>query len=244
MDALLILADQYGLTIVEDAAHAFGSDYHGKNGSKKIGSFGHLTCFSFDPIKIITTGEGGAITTRNKEWAQRLRKKRILGIDKDTWSRYKHERTWQYDVTERGYRYHLSNINAAIGIHQLKQIETFKKRRIEMAAIYDRELSQPFFEGKIQLLKTDYRGISLFTYTLRVLGDVREKAMGHLKERGILTGIHYTPNHEHTLCQNFRSENLGDTELAGKEILTLPLYHSLTDGEIHQVIAALRGFWT
>jgi perosamine synthetase len=124
MDRLLELADHYNIKIIEDACHAFGSNYKGR----KVGSFGHATCFSFDPIKVITCGEGGAIVINDDEIAEKIRQKRILGIDKDTWSRYKHNRSWLYDVTTTGYRYHMSNINAAIGLVQFKKIDHFIKR--------------------------------------------------------------------------------------------------------------------
>ena len=101
MDRILDIARGKKIRVVEDAAHAFGSLYK----DKKIGSFGDVTCFSFDPIKNITCGEGGAIVTSDKELAQIIYKKRILGIDKDTWSRYKHKRDWFYNVTMLGFRY-------------------------------------------------------------------------------------------------------------------------------------------
>jgi perosamine synthetase len=117
MDNLLNLAEKHQLTIVEDAAHAFGSTYKGR----KIGSFGHATCFSFDPIKIITCGEGGAVVLSDDDIAEQIRRKRILGIDKDTWHRYQNRRSWFYEVTTQGFRYHMSNINAAIGLSQFKK---------------------------------------------------------------------------------------------------------------------------
>src|SRR3989339_538560 len=119
MDALLAIAEPKGIKVIEDAAHAFGSGYKGK----KIGSFGHAACFSFDPIKNLTCGEGGAVALNDDELAEKIRRKRILGIDKDTWHRYRNERTWFYEVTDTGFRYHMSNINAAIGIEQFKKFD-------------------------------------------------------------------------------------------------------------------------
>src|SRR5208283_4173005 len=111
MDAIHALAKERNITIIEDAAHAFGSSYKGK----KIGSFGDVACFSFDPIKNITCGEGGAVALADKDIAEEIRRKRTLGIDKDSWHRYTNERSWFYEVTTQGYRCHMSNISAAIG---------------------------------------------------------------------------------------------------------------------------------
>lgn len=133
MDKLLAIARERGVWVVEDAAHAFGSTYNGR----KIGTLGDITCFSFDPIKNITCGEGGAVVTDIDEIASRIIPKRILGIDNDTWTRYRNERNWFYEVTMSGYRYHLSNINAAIGLEQLKRVEMFKARKQEIVQRYN-----------------------------------------------------------------------------------------------------------
>src|SRR3990172_6604946 len=125
MDALLDIGKEKNIVIIEDAAHAFGSLYK----DRKIGSFGDVTCFSFDPIKNITCGEGGAVVLGNDEIAEEIRRKRILGIDKDTWHRYKNERSWFYEVTTQGYRYHMSNINAAIGVAQFKKLDLFIEKK-------------------------------------------------------------------------------------------------------------------
>src|SRR3989304_364215 len=130
MNAILKLARDNNITVIEDAAHALGSSYYGK----KIGSFGDLTCFSFDPIKTITCGEGGAVITRDKKIYESIVRKRILGIDKDTWSRYRNERSWSYDVIEQGFRYHMSNINAAIGLVQIKKFEQMNKRKKDIGS--------------------------------------------------------------------------------------------------------------
>ncbi|MBF0299201.1 MAG: DegT/DnrJ/EryC1/StrS family aminotransferase [Oligoflexia bacterium] len=244
MEELLSLADKHGLVVVEDAAHAFGSSYHFSNGSiAKIGSFGHLTCFSFDPIKVITCGEGGAVCTNNHEWAERIRKKRILGIDKDTWSRYKNERSWFYDVVERGYRHHMSNINAAIGCKQLEQIDNFINRRQEICKKYDEKISDSFFNGRLELLHSDYNQMAVFTYIVRVLNDDRSKLMDYLKSKEVSTGINYIPCHTQSICKNYRSENLITTNKIANEILTLPLYFGLLDQEVDSVVKLIRNFY-
>ncbi len=234
MDELLSLAQKHKLTVIEDACHGFGSIYKGK----KIGSFGHMTCFSFDPVKVITCGEGGCITTDNDTWADLLQKKRLLGIDRDTWTRYKNERSWYYDVTTQGYRYHMSNINAAIGLIQMKKIGQFIKRRQELVKMYDSA-----FEGtpELSILKKDIEKISPYCYILRVKKD-RDRLMIFLKERGIETGIHYIPNHLQSFFKKYATR-LPVTERIWQEILTLPLYYDLSDDDVGLVIDSIKEFF-
>jgi perosamine synthetase len=137
MNKLLDLANKHDLYIIEDAAHAFGSKYK----DKMIGSFGHVTCFSFDPIKNITCGEGGGIVFQNHEHHEKAEKMRILGIDTDTWARYQNKRNWQYDVVCEGYRYHMPNFCAAIGIKQLERIDKTQLSKINICKQYDKAFS-------------------------------------------------------------------------------------------------------
>jgi len=234
MDSLISISKKNNIRIVEDAAHAFGSHYKGK----PIGSFGDITCFSFDPIKVVTCGEGGAIAIRDSSLASLIQKKRILGIDKDTWSRYKHERSWFYDVLVPGYRYHMSNINAAIGLVQLKKFDKLNGKRVKLAKHYDSELGK--IKG-IELLKTDYRDIAFFMYIIKVKKD-RDGLMKHLKEKGIDSGIHYIPSHLFTLYKGFATK-LPATEEVWEEILTLPLYPDLTAADQTKVIKSIKGFF-
>ncbi len=236
MNAILTLAKDNNITVIEDAAHALGSSYYGK----KIGSFGDLTCFSFDPIKTITCGEGGAVITRDKKIYESIVRKRILGIDKDTWSRYKNERSWSYDVIEQGYRYHMSNINAAIGLVQIKKFEQLNKRKIDIAKRYDEEFTH--MEG-LSLLRTGYKDIGLFTYIIKVKNR-RDELMAHLKEKGIGSGIHYIPVHHFTYYKNFLRNPLPATDKVYEQILTLPLYPDMTDEETGLVIKGIHSFFS
>ncbi len=236
MDAILTLAKDNNITVIEDAAHAFGSSYYGK----KIGSFGDLTCFSFDPIKTITCGEGGAVITRDKKIYESMVRKRILGIDKDTWSRYKNERSWSYDVIEQGYRYHMNNINAAIGLAQIKKFEQMNKRKIDIAKRYDKEFAH--IEG-LSLLRMDYEDIGLFTYIIKVK-ERRDELIVHLKEKGIGSGIHYIPVHHFTYYKNFLRNSLPVTDKVYEQILTLPLYPDMTDEETGLVIKGIHSFFS
>jgi perosamine synthetase len=234
MDQLLSFVHQRDISIVEDAAHAFGSSYKGK----MIGSIGDVTCFSFDPIKNITCGEGGAVVTDNDELAARVITKRILGIDNDTWSRYRNQRNWFYEVTTPGYRYHMSNINAAIGLEQLKRLDAFKARKRAIVARYDEALHG--LSG-IALIEHNLAETFPFFYIVRVLNGRRDELMQYLKEKGIGTGVHYIPNHLQPLFADYQSA-LPVTEQLYDEILTLPLSYEMTETEVDAVIEAVTSF--
>ncbi|HPO52536.1 MAG TPA: DegT/DnrJ/EryC1/StrS family aminotransferase [bacterium] len=234
MEEIEKIAEENGLRIIEDAAHAFGSKYRGK----KIGSFGDITCFSFDPIKIITCGEGGAIITVDENVAKLVEKGRILGISRDTWSRYKHERSWFYDVETFGFRYHMSNINAAIGIVQLKKFDEFLKRRLAIVRKYDENLKDI---KCITLLKTDYESMAPFCYIIRA--EKRDDLMAYLKENGVDTGIHYIPNHLQSYFSKYKV-SLSVTEKIWNEILTLPLYYGLEDEQVLMICDRIKHFYS
>lgn len=231
LDALLEVTRPPGIAVVEDAAHAFGSSYHGR----PIGGWGDATCFSFDPIKNITCGEGGAIATDRDDLAARIVPMRILGIDNDTWSRYRNERTWFYTVAGIGYRYHMSNINAAIGLAQLDRLPELRARRTEQVRRYDEAFADT---NGIGLIRHDLEESFPFFYIVRVLDGRRDALIGQLKERGVGTGVHYIPNHIQPM---FESEHiiLPVTDAIYEEILTLPLFHEMTDDEQGQVIEAV-----
>ena len=235
MDALMEIGKNRNITIIEDAAHAFGSSYKGR----KIGSFGDATCFSFDPIKNITCGEGGAVALSDDTIAELIRTKRILGIDKDTWHRHRDERAWFYEVTTQGYRYHMSNINAAIGLAQLTKVEPFIRRKKEIVQKYNDALMH--IDG-LKLLSWNLKETAPFTYIIRVLNGTRENLIAFLSEKGVGTGIHYIPNHMQPFFKPF-TRSLPVTEQIAEEILTLPLYYNMTDENVATVIEAVSAFF-
>lgn len=228
MDTLIQFARAHNMRIVEDAAHAFGSSYKGR----KIGTLGDLTCFSFDPIKNITCGEGGAITTDNEALYQRMMPKRILGVDNDTWSRYRGERNWFYEVVTPGYRYHMPNINAAIGLEQLKRMDVFRARKRAIVTQYDAALKDV---PGIALIKHNLDETFPFFYIIRVLNGKRDSLLRCLKDKGIGAGVHYIPNHIQPLFSDYRA-SLPVTEQLYEEILTIPLYYEMTDIDVSTVI--------
>lgn len=235
MDALLTLGRDNGITIIEDAAHAFGSTYKGR----RIGSFGDATCFSFDPIKNITCGEGGAIVLENDAIAEEVRRKRILGIDKDTWHRYQNRRSWFYEVTTQGYRYHMSNINAAIGLAQFKKLDKFIEKKRRIVSIYNEQLGH--LEG-LELIRWNLEETAPFMYIIRVLNEKRNEMIDFLKERGVETGIHYIPNHIQPQFSRYAGP-LPITEKVWTEILTLPLFYEMTEEDIDLVVRSVISFF-
>jgi len=233
MHELLRLGRKKGIMVVEDAAHAIGSSYKGM----KIGSFGDITCFSFDPIKTVTCGEGGAVATPYDDVAKAIRKKRILGIDREAWRR-RGRRAWFYEVDTQGYRYHMSNISAAIGLVQLKKVNEFIRRKRQICKAYDSAFKK--IDG-IALIKRDYRECAPFFYVIRVKKG-RDSLITYLKQQGILAQVHYIPNHIQPLFKGAR-KRLPCTEMLFKEILTLPMFYEMTDSDVERVIKSVRQFF-
>jgi len=235
MDTLQALARTHDLRIIEDAAHAFGSTFRGR----AIGSFGDATCFSFDPIKTITCGEGGAVTLTDNAIAERMRHIRLLGIDRDTWQRSKHQRSWYYEVTAPGFRYHMPNFCAAIGLVQLRRVDAAIARRRDICRRYD-----DAFRGlaSVQPLAVDYAETAPHLYIVRVPAERRDRFMAFLGERGVGTGIHYIANHLQPYFAPFATEPLPRTDALWRQIVSLPLFTDLTDEQVRAVIEAVAAF--
>ena len=178
---LYALAERHRLRIVEDATHAFGTRVDGR----AIGSFGDVTCFSFDPVKVITSIDGGAVVVGDQSDLERLRHWRFLGIDRETLARYQNSRAWEYDVVSQGFRYHLTNINAAVGVSQLARVNEFIASRRAACRLYSARLAG--VDG-VRTPATDFEDVSPFIYTVRVPPARREPLIDHLRARGIATG--------------------------------------------------------
>lgn len=234
MDALLGMARDANVVVVEDAAHAFGSTYKGR----QVGTLGDLTCFSFDPIKNITCGEGGAVTTDDDAMAARMLPKRLLGADRTRGEQSRNVRNPWAQVVTPGFRYHLSNINAAIGLVQLGRMQEFKERKQAIVRRYDEGLRG--LRG-LKLLRHSEETFPFF-YVVRIADFKRRGFRAYLKERGIDSGLHYVPNHLQPLFADDR-QSLPVTEEMFREILTLPLYYEMTDSDVDAVIRATRDFF-
>lgn len=234
LEALYKFAHENNLRVIEDAAHAFGTKYN----SKLIGSFGDIACFSFDGIKNITSGEGGCIISDDKLVIANLKNSRLLGVERDSDKRYINKRSWDFDVTRQGWRYHMSNIMAAIGIEQLKKMEFFAIKRKKIARSYDQELkSNPL----IRPLERDYDNVVPHIYVVRINNlKNRDKLKEVMYEKGIELGIHYNPNHYLTFFKSNNNFKLPSTEKIYKEIISLPIHPDITQQDVKFVISTLN----
>jgi len=236
IDDIYLLAKKHHLRVIEDAAQAFGSQYNGK----KVGTFGDIICFSFDGIKNITSGEGGAVVTGNKTVAQKVQDARLLGVEKDTEKRFEGSRSWDFDVSEQGWRYHMSNLMAAIGREQLKAFNPVAQKRQNLARIYDSLFEE---QNNITPLNNDYDCIVPHIYVVRLTGSInRDEIREKMFESNIQTGVHYQPNH---LLSKFKLPSdalpIPIVEAIHPEILTLPLHADLTQEEVKYVGETLKG---
>jgi dTDP-4-amino-4,6-dideoxygalactose transaminase len=228
MDGVYRLAKQHGLRVLEDATHAFGTRYKGH----RLGSFGDVTWFSFDPVKIVTSVDGGCVVTGSEEELHRMQRMRLLGVDKDTTERYKNRRAWDYDVVSEGYRYHLTNIMASV--------DEFIASRQGVCRAYS-----DAFRGiaGLRVPTTDFTDVSPFIYSLRVLNGRRETMIAHMQARSIDVGIHFLPVHEHTAFRGCRRGDLSVTQKVAHEVLTLPLHSNMKPEFIERVIEGVTSFF-
>ena len=229
LEELYKFSEENGLRVIEDAAHAFGTVYKGK----KIGGIGDIACFSFDGIKNITSGEGGCVVSADEKVLERIRDSRLLGVEKDTDKRFSGQRSWQFDVKRQGWRYHMSNIMAAIGIEQLKRVDYFFKKRQDLAKLYDQLLQD---EPRINILQRDYDNVvpHIYVITIQNLKD-RDVLRQKLLDFGIQTGIHYPPNHLLSFYKDESSSKIQNAQVMYDSMLTLPLHPDLTNENVKLV---------
>jgi len=240
MDEILEIADEHDLYVIEDAAHAIDAEYKGR----KIGTLGDLTIFSFHPVKNITTAEGGMVTTNDDDFYEKLLMFRTHGISKDAEKRFGKSGGYYYDMRYLGFRYNLSELHAALGIHQLKKLKSFQKRRREIVEIYNKEF-QDFDEIIIPYKKDNVKHswhlyiIQLEIEKLRVDRDYIFKA---LREENIGVNVHYIPVHYHSYYQKkfgLKKSILPNVEWLFPRILTIPLFPKMTNDDVYDVINAL-----
>jgi len=236
LDEIYDFAERYGLRVVEDAAHAFGTTH----GGKQVGSFGDIACFSFDGIKNITSGEGGCVVTDDPVVLRKIQDARLLGVEKDTEKRYTGQRSWEFDVTAQGWRYHMSNIMAAIGLEQLKRFPQMAATRQRLKRRYDELLRN---HPRIQPLPHDYGTIVPHIYVVRIKGmSDRKEIQAKLLEHGVQTGIHYQPNHELSFYRDSAAAPLPVTDAVFPELISLPLHPDLTEHDVEAVSKHLKAF--
>ena len=234
LNKLYSFASKHKLRVIEDAAHAFGSKYQ----NKLVGSIGDIVCFSFDGIKNITSGEGGCVVTNDSKVIENIKNSRLLGVEKDSDKRYNNSRSWNFNVSKQGWRYHMSNIMAAIGIQQLKKFNKFAIRRKQIATAYDKLLS---LNQNILFLNRDYKNVVPHIYVVRIenLND-RDGLREAMYKEGVEIGVHYTPNHFLNFFKSDKKIKLPVTEKVYKEIISLPIHPDVNNDDIEYVILTLE----
>jgi len=235
MEGLSRLIQDRRIGLVEDAAHAFGSTLEGR----WAGTMGDVGCFSFDPIKNITCGDGGAIVTDDDEIGARIGPRINVGIGTDSWSRLTEGCPGFYSVASHGLRYGLSNINSCIGLEQLERFDWFRDRKRTIVARYDQALAG--VEG-LTVVRHDIDGVFPFNYIVRVSDKNRERLMAHLGRQGIGSIVHFIPCHLQPVFAAFRT-SLPVTERLFDEILSLPLYCEMTAEDVEEVVSSVRSFF-
>lgn len=236
MDSLLELAKKYNIRLIEDAAHAFGSYYK----SKKIGSFGDITCFSFDSIKVMTCGEGGAVVSSDNELLDKIQYKRLLGMKRASMTDINWKnRALNYDVVTNGFRYHMSNINAAIGLAQIKKVQQFIDYRRELAKYYIFSLKDSKI---ISFFDFNYDQNANFMMPVLVKMNFRDNLKQYLLENEIESNISYTPIHKFDFYSQFALEKYKNTENIFESILSLPMHTKLTKNDIDYIVLTIQKF--
>lgn len=233
---LQALAGQHGLRLIHDAAHSFGSS-HSK---MKVGSFSDITMFSFDPIKTITCIDGGALVVRTEAEAEWLREARLIGMRQPSAVLYRNQRSWTYDVSHIGFRYHLANLHAVLGLSQLNKIERISETRQKSCRYYTERLNDI---EELTLPQTDFTDITPFIYYVRVQAARRQEFREHLHAKGVDTGIHWQPGHWFSFFKEARRSDLSVTEQIGREIVTVPLHSAMSGKDTDQVVHAIRSFF-
>lgn len=246
MTAIVKLAKENNLKVVDDAAHALPTFHQGK----MIGNCGaDATAFSFYANKTITTGEGGMLVTRDPAIADRARAMRLHGISRDVFNRFTDRKAnWRYDIVAPGYKYNMTDMAAAIGLHQLKKLTAFRDARKAVCESYDAKLADMPLILPSAGSKEDYHSRHL--YIVRVTGDApleRDALINALQERNIGVSVHYTPLHRMTYWQQSCGLQEGvfpNAEAIGSSCISLPLFPDMTAAEVEYVTDALRELLT
>lgn len=238
LDVLYQIADKHNLRVIEDAAHAIGTEYKGK----RIGSFGDTQVFSFHPNKNMTTGEGGCVATQDEEMARKVGLLRFHGMDREAWNRFGKTGSQHYEIVLPGFKYNMMDIQAALGLHQLSELDGFIARRTELALRYHEALAdwpqwslpqEPEFEHK--------HAWHLYTPLINesAANMSRDDFMSQMKEKNIGTGLHYRAVHLYPYYREtfgFTAGAFPNAESAGERIVSLPLFPGMSDAEHDRVL--------
>jgi len=250
MDSILEIARPYELKMVEDAAHALPTRYKGR----MVGTIGDITAFSFYANKNITTGEGGMAATDNDEYAAAMQVMRLHGISRDSWKRYTAGGNWYYEIHQPGFKYNLTDIAAAIGIHQLKKCDQFRKRREEIARTYHQgfaqieEISLPSWDfdcpdvGEKNGMQHAWH-LYLIRLNRKKMTITRGEFVEALRQRRIGTSVHFIPLHMQPFYRErygYRDRDFPNARAAYEGIVSLPIYPKMTDVDVNYVVSAIK----
>jgi dTDP-4-amino-4,6-dideoxygalactose transaminase len=241
MDAIMDIARQRDLIVIEDAAHCIEGWYKGK----KIGNIGDMTCFSFYVTKNIVTGEGGMVTTNKEVWADKIKMYGLHGLSKDAWRRYSDEGFVHYQVIFPGFKYNMMDIQASLGIHQMKRVDTYLKRREEIWKMYNSAFSDfPVF-CPAQPEHNTVHARHLYTLLIDIdkIKKTRNNVQQELHELNIGTGIHFISLHLHDYYRKtygFKPDDFPNAKYISDRTISLPLSAKLTDEDVNDVIETVR----
>lgn len=234
-DAVAKVAERHGIPVLHDAAHSFGSSYKGQPTGKQH----PYTMFSFDPVKAITCIDGGAIVVQGEEKVAALQAKRLIGMTQPAAQMYTNSRAWTYDIEELGFRYHMANLHAAIGVAQIAKIDDIRATRQRSCKRYSAELAAIDW---IDVPQGDFAEVNPFLYYIRVDSKHRAALRDHMKARGVDTGIHWQAGHSFTYFEDCRRGPLDVTERVVDQILSIPLHSKMSFDDETQVIESLITF--
>jgi len=237
MDALREICKANNLVLIDDAAHAIPAEYNGQY----IGTLGDLSCFSFYANKNMTTGEGGMITTNDAALAEPLRTMRLHGIDKDAWARQSKRSIWRYDITTEGYKYNMTDIQAAMGLCQLMKLNKQHERRQNFAQIYQSELAK-FPQISTPFIPGNPKEHAWHLYIIQLHTGNRDSFVESLRDANIECSVHYIPLHLFEFYQMQYGYSVGDfprAEEVFERVVSLPLHPGLTESDVYFVIEAI-----
>jgi perosamine synthetase len=240
MDEILDLAKKYGLKVLEDAAHSLPATYKGK----KIGTISDVTCFSFYATKTLSTGEGGMICTNDDELAERCSIMRLHGINRDAWKRYSESGSWYYEVVAPGFKYNFTDLQASLGLPQLKKVDYMWESRKRIAARYTESLKN-LDTIELHTVKSD-RESSWHLFPIRLhlekLNKTRAQIIEELRKNNIGVGVHFMPVHQHLYYSetfNLKDDDYPVASSIFPRLLSLPIYPGMNEENVNRVISVL-----
>jgi dTDP-4-amino-4,6-dideoxygalactose transaminase len=235
--ALAEVIDGRGIRVVHDAAHSFGSSV----GGAPVGTASDLCIFSFDPVKVLTAIDAGILVMSSEHELRAARELRLLGSDQPSGVMYLNSRTWDYDAVRVGFRYHLSNIHGCLGANQIGKLDRVRTNRQQSCRQYVDRLKGIDI---VSLVSTEFDDLCPFLFAIRVPGETRDDLRAFLTERGIDTGVHWRPAHEHTHFRQLRQSPVPVSTAAGAELVSLPLHSSpMPESMVDRVCEGILAFY-